>query len=260
MPHTVEWVEEQIRAGFTVRASIAPSFPAAFSGAAPGQVFAAVKKLGFESVQETASAIPPVIERAQQVLQRKGSCISCSCPRIRELIRREYTSLERWLVKAPSPMAMHAVKLRQMAPGGSSPGTVVVFFGPCTYKRKDPAVKMGLVDAVLTFQDLKEWMSARGISPEHTSPQGLDPSTPPWARSAVLVPGVNGLTRCVDFLRDVLSRNRSSGPPRGNWELHLCEGGCLGGPGLGTDIPISQRRKAVFDAVWNSPSERGQIK
>lgn len=243
-------IEGRIASGRPVVASVAPSFPGAFPGIKPGQFFAGLKALGFGRVEETASVLPVLVGRTRALLRRTPTVISASCPVVVEVVKTRYPGALRFLSTLPSPMALHAGRLKEKAGARA----FVVFIGPCHHKRREAVARRAPVDAALTFSEVKAWFETKGVELERMPAEPLDPSVPNWARLSVLVDGINGLERCKRFLSLV-----SMSPPSGYHELLACEGGCLGGPGIGSLATMEERRSAVFRMVWeNEPEVQGE--
>lgn len=97
-----------------VIASLAPSFVAAFSDINPGQLFNALKSLGFTVVRETAEAAELVaLEHAQLLKEGKESIITSSCPAVNALIYKYYPQHVSYLAPVVSPMVAHARLLKK---------------------------------------------------------------------------------------------------------------------------------------------------
>lgn len=201
---------------------------------------AAIKALGFVEVEETACVLPELRRAVWQMDISERPVISSSCPRVIELVHREYPGAARWLCDVPSPMVLHAGSLRQKW----GLDTTVVFIGPCSAKREEAAQAATGPDLVLTFAELKEWLCRNGIEVSSLGEAAVSSEVPAWARLAVLVEGINGLDRCRAFIQRLLE-----GGGAGYYELLACEGGCLGGPGLGVGVPLRERRKSVLRFV-----------
>lgn len=236
-------IENRVASGRPVVASVAPSFPGAFPEVRPGQFFAGLKALGFGRVEETASVLPVLVGRTRALLRHLPTIVSASCPVVVEIAKTRYPDALRFLCTLPSPMALHGRLLK----AETGEGAFVVFIGPCHHKRREAAARRAPVDAVLTFSEVRAWFEVRRVELERMPAEPLDPFVPNWARLSVLVDGINGLKCCTRFLDEVTTR-----PAPGYHELLACEGGCLGGPGIGNSATMQERRSAVFRMAWEN--------
>ncbi|MGB9867120.1 MAG: [Fe-Fe] hydrogenase large subunit C-terminal domain-containing protein [Bacillota bacterium] len=241
----IELLEASIAMGKKVVASLAPSFPAAFPEVSAPQVVAGLKALGFSCVEETARALIHLRSAVHKMQPGQRPVISSSCPRVVELVSRELPEALPFLCPFPSPMMLHCSMLRQEWGNGS----VIAFIGPCNAKGREAHPAGTGPDALVTFAQLRDWFRRRGITLRELREGSLSGEVPAWARLAVLVEGVNGLERCRRFIEQLLEKGSA-----GYHEVLACEGGCLGGPGMGTTLPMVERRQAVLKWVERNPS------
>ena len=267
-------VQELLRGEDPVVVSLAPSFVAAFSEGTEGQIVAALKKLGFQEVRETAEGAEWVAKEHTRLLSEgRKNIISSSCPAINALIYKYYPQYVSYLAPVVSPMIAHARLIRQEY------GKVkVVFIGPCIAKKaevEEEEVK-GEVDAVLTFEELKTWFQEENISLSALEEEETGLSSVEWGRAFPVEGGllktasldtgilskevmvITGIDRCRQFLDD-LENARSSFEMV---EMMSCEGGCIDGPVLQSLLSPYERRKKVIDytekakMVYNPPPEK----
>ena len=126
-------VQELLQGEDPVVVSLAPSFVAAFSEVTEGQIVAALKKLGFQEVRETAEGAEWVArEHARLLDEGKRNIISSSCPAINALIYKYYPQYVSYLAPVVSPMVAHARLIRQ-----EYEKVKVVFIGPCIAKSRN---------------------------------------------------------------------------------------------------------------------------
>jgi len=150
----------------SVIAVLSAPFPAALPEVRPRQLVTALKKLGFSEVMEDSFGAELVCAEYARLLRKNDSrsYLSSTCPVIVGYIERYYPQLLGNLAPIVSPMtAMGRVIKRQY-----NPQAKVVFIGPCVAKKaeaRDEKVA-GWVDAVMTFAELKEMLTAKGITPE----------------------------------------------------------------------------------------------
>ena len=144
-----------------VAAVVAPSAYSQFPGTIE-QLFTAISKLGFDDVVEAAlGAELTSANEAQEFLEKMSGgqrlmTTSC-CPAYVELVKRHFPDFLQYVSHTPSPMKYAAQLVRE-----KDPDAVVVFIGPCIAKRHE-AEESGLVDYVLTFEELGSMMAGRQI-------------------------------------------------------------------------------------------------
>ncbi len=150
-----------------VVASLAPSFVAEFPDAAPGAMVRALRALGFWGVSETALGAQQVSGACAEALARDpaGLAISSACPTVVELVRKYHPERLASVTRFLSPLLAHCRLLRQAY--GEDLG--IVFIGPCISKKLEADRNPRLLEAALTFADLRRWFAQ----------QGIDPSLPP---------------------------------------------------------------------------------
>lgn len=256
----LERVQGYVAAGETVVASLAPSFPASFD-MPPRALAAALLRLGFAAVEETAVAAHYVaVEHGRQLAKRGGPLITSSCPALINLVGKYYPAALPFVAPVVSPMIAHGRMLR--AAHGEQP-LRVVFIGPCAAKKgeaQDPTVA-GAIDAVLSFAELEEWLVHAGLQQGKAKPPAQPPAAAEEARlfpvegglfyAANLPSGlvdrrdlvVSGFDECVDFLKAVPDSLQGYDLV----EMMICAGGCLAGP-LHLDLmPPALRRRRLLD-------------
>lgn len=228
-------IERAIAAGEKVYVSAAPSFPAAFGGINLFQLSAALKKLGFAGVEETAVGAERVTRAYEELIAAHAmpNIITSSCVSLNLLIQKHYPSLLPQLAPVLTPALAHAKMLRAVYGSRAK----VVFVGPCIAKKAE--VGKGLF-AALTFAQLKSWLDERGIEfdGEDRSARGVRarkiryfPASGGIAanlrrelRAEYETVAVDGMEECIEAL-DALAAGRLNGC---FLEMNVCRGGCLG--------------------------------
>lgn len=236
-------VERLLRSKRRVVVSLAPSFASEFPGVTPGRMVAALQRLGFWAVSETALGAQEVSARCRELLaaDRPPVLISSACPVVVDFIRKYRPDCTSFIAPLLSPMLAHARLLR--AEFGED--IAVVFIGPCIAKKGEADLHPKLVDAVLTFDDLRAWLEGAGVKPAEVEP-GEAAFVPRAAGSGAFYPieggmiegvrqsgsnvlfmacsGLHSVERALDGVEDVQ-------PGRPVFlELLACEGGCVNGP------------------------------
>ncbi|MDY0001582.1 MAG: [Fe-Fe] hydrogenase large subunit C-terminal domain-containing protein [Polyangia bacterium] len=253
---TLPQVEALLASGEPVAACVAPSFPAELRGELDFRVFAGmIAALGFRWVTEVAFGADLVSERYRRLLLQHGGkpYVATSCPAVVGFVERYYPDQVEQLAPVVSPMIAMARVLRRI----HGPKVRVVFIGPCVAKKVESIDEdvAGEVDAAITFRELRELISCRGISPETVEPRDFDP---PHPRLGAAFPVSRGLLQSAglseDLLHDevvaadgltdftcALEEFATGSLDVGLLELLSCSG-CIAGPGLSHKDTLFRRR------------------
>ena len=225
-----------IMSGAPVYVSIAPSFIANYDGAGIEDIDRAVKKLGFAGAEETAVGAAIVKKEYDRMLSdgTRDILISSCCQSVNLLIQKYFPRALPYVADAVSPMQAHELLLKN-----EHPGARVVFVGPCVAKKDEAAVYPGIVDAVLTFEELSNWLQSSQIdieaSPERSAQTGRTrwfPTTGGILKSMECAAkeysyiAVDGAENCIAALRDIEKGNVH----KCFIEMSMCAGSCIGGP------------------------------
>ena len=230
-----EKVKVLLQGGAPVVVSLAPSFAANFEGVGIEGMREALKKLGFADVEETAIGATMVKNEYERMLreEHRDIVIASCCHSINLLIQKYFPACLEYLADVMSPMQAHCQDIKNRIPGAKT-----VFIGPCLSKKDEAEHYTGIVDAVLTFEELTEWLQKENI--ELTKEMDTNPAS--RARffpttGGVLktmkqdAPGVtylalDGVKDCMAALRDI-----ESGKIHHCFiEMSACEGSCINGP------------------------------
>ena len=230
-----EKVKVLIQSGAPVYVSLAPSFVANYKGIGIGGMRKALRKLGFADVEETAvgaSIVKTEYERMVAEGTREIIITSC-CHSINLLIQKYFPRELPYLADVLSPMQAHCAQIKKQHPGAKT-----VFIGPCVAKKDEAEYYAGIVDAVLTYEDLTKWLEAEKIVPEpdmdetEESRARFFPTTGGVLKTmAQNMPGytylaIGGVENCIAALRDIESGNMR----RCFIEMSACTDSCIGGP------------------------------
>jgi len=264
----VSRVKRMLRRETPVYISLAPSFVAEFSDFTYQTLIAGLKRLGFTGVSETALGAELVTANTAAFLKEAGPgvYISTACPSAVDYIRKYKPELAGCLVGLQSPLMAHAAMLR----GWFGEDIRVVFIGPCVAKKTESDDFTSLIDAVLTFNDLRRWFEEEGIMPELVTPSEVDGFIPKRAFDGAMYPldggmistlkhaddndGINymhisGIENIKTALTGIDAQYADS---RLFLELLVCEGGCINGPGTSAKGGTIMKNLRV-DQYRNSP-------
>ena len=158
-----EKVKVFIQSGDPVVVSLAPSFIANYDGAGINAMRKALKKMGFYDVEETAIGATIVKNEYERILseEERDIVISSCCHSVNLLIQKHFPSCLEYLADVMSPMQAHCIDIKKRVPNAKT-----VFVGPCVAKKDEAEHYKGIVDAVLTFEELTEWMKEEKIEIE----------------------------------------------------------------------------------------------
>jgi len=245
---SVAEVRELLAGAAPVLACLAPSFPAAFSELAPGQVASAVRALGFAEALEVAFGAELVGRAyARYARQNLGRLIiTTPCPALTAYVEKYAPSL----IENLAPIVSPAIALGRVIKERYRPGAKVVFIGPCIAKKAeivDPNVA-GAVEAALTFEELREMWVKAGVDPASLPAEPFDGPPPAVGR---IFPVSGGLLKTAFLSGDILENEILVTEGRDNvleilkalrseddrlevrfLDILFCEG-CIAGPVIG---------------------------
>lgn len=164
-------VKDYLNKGYTVIVSLAPSYPAVFEEDRALKIVSALKRLGIAYVEETSAGAYIVEKRYDDYrgLKDNKTYITTSCPGIVNIITKYYHSLNGTLAPVLSPMACHGRMIKERY----GKDVKVCFIGPCVAKKIE-ASQIDDIDAVLTFDELQEWIAEAGIDFDALSEMPFD--------------------------------------------------------------------------------------
>jgi len=232
---STEKVRVLLQSGEPVYVSLAPSFIANYEGVGIESMRRALKKLGFADVEETAIGATIVKSEYERMLrdEDRDIIISSCCHSINLLIQKYFPSCLEYLADVMSPMQAHCADIKKRVPNAKT-----VFIGPCVAKKDEAEYYEGLVDAVLTFEELTNWLKAERIELEKeqdNTPESrarFFPTTGGILKTmAKDIPGyayiaIDGVENCIAALKDV----ESGKIHKCFIEMSACVGSCIGGP------------------------------
>ncbi len=230
-----EKVKVFLQSGDPVVVSLAPSFVANYSGVGIQAMRRALKRLGFFDVEETAIGATIVKTEYERMLAEEGRdiIITSCCHSVNLLIQKYFPKELEYLADVVSPMQAHCADIKKRYPNAKT-----VFIGPCVAKKDEAEYYSGIVDAVLTFEELTDWMKSEGIEPERETDSDENsrarffPTTGGILKTmAQNAPGytymaIDGVENCMSALKDIENGNIH----KCFIEMSACVGSCIGGP------------------------------
>ena len=230
-----EKVKVFLQSGAPVIVSLAPSFIANYDGVGIAAMREALKKLGFYDVEETAIGATIVKREYERMLreEERDIIITSCCHSVNLLIQKYFPAELEYLADVLSPMQAHCADIKKRYPNAKT-----VFVGPCVAKKDEAEHYEGIVDAVLTFEELSEWLKKEKI----TLDKNLDYSEESRARffpttggilktmaqdiSGYTYLAIDGVENCKSALRDI----ENGKIHKCFIEMSACIGSCIGGP------------------------------
>ena len=212
-----EKVKVFLQTGEPVIVSLAPSFIANYHGVGINSMRKALKKLGFYDVEETAIGATMVKNEYERMIKEddRDVIISSCCHSINLLIQKYFPGAMAYLADVMSPMQAH-----------------------CQDIKDEAEYYEGIVDAVLTFEELTYWLKEERITLE----EEMDSDLCSKARFFPTTGGIlktmaqekegynyialDGVSNCVEALKDVLDGKVH----KCFIEMSACVGSCVGGP------------------------------
>ncbi len=224
-----------LQSGDPVIVSLAPSFVANYPGVGIGAMTRALKKLGFHDVEETAIGATMVKAEYERMLKEEARdvVITSCCHSINLLIQKYFPAALEYLADVVSPMQAHCLDIKKRNPTAKT-----VFIGPCVAKKDEAEHYAGIVDAVLTFEELTQWLKSENIELE----KEMDENDFSRARFFPTSGGVlktmtdrhpdftylalDGVENCIAALKEIVAGKVH----KCFIEMNACVGSCVGGP------------------------------
>ncbi|SCL90339.1 [FeFe] hydrogenase, group B1/B3 [Sporanaerobacter sp. PP17-6a] len=166
-----------------------------------------------------------------------------------------------------SPMIAHGKLIKRVY----GMDTFVIFIGPCISKKVEAkeAQHDDVIDAVMTFEELKEWVYESQLDIDNMEYTPFDRSSTERGRNFPLKGGVlgsflddhirskydvmniDGIDECIDML-NTLMKDDTEGLCV---ELNACREGCINGPGVPKDSLGKYERKRIVKRYVNYENE-----
>lgn len=232
----VEKAKVLIQSDDPVYASIAPSFIANYNGIGIENIKKALLKLGFYDVEETAIGATYVKNEYEKMVKdgEHNIIISSCCNTVNLLIQKYFPRALKYLANVLSPMQAHCSDIKKRNPKAKT-----IFIGPCLSKKEEADRYKGIVDCVLTFEELTNWLNDEGIELEKVEEKVIDHSktrlfpttggilkTMNCSESEYNYLAIDGVENCINTLKDIEYGNVS----KCFIEMSACVGGCIAGP------------------------------
>ena len=244
-----------VQSGKDVYVSLAPSWITEFEGVSREQMIAAIRRLGFRGVSETALGAEEVsaniaglldkaANEAPQVSAANRLFISTACPAVVEYINKYVPERTANLTKLTSPLLAHC-RLLKTALGKD---IEVIFIGPCIAKKIEADRHPDLLSLSLSFTDLRQWLKDENIELKDIHTSVFDKLVMSKAEEGAAYPVEGGMIETlkpyeqsqkaylmqitgIENIKRELKNIREEALDRPIFiECLACEGGCVNGP------------------------------
>ncbi|MFZ6032623.1 MAG: [Fe-Fe] hydrogenase large subunit C-terminal domain-containing protein [Melioribacter sp.] len=243
---------------FNTAVSIAPSYPAFFEEWECNRLASVLRKLGFKFIAETSvTATDVAVESIEYYRGNDKSLLSSACPSLVNYIEKHQPQLTDFLAPILSPMTASAVKIKSEL----GMNWKVVFIGPCVAKKEEAErpESEGLVDAVLTFEELYDWLKEESIDIKNYEESNFDQRSGGYSRLYPLTGGMikTALANADNLNEEIhyvcgweeIKDSLTEIPKKKSFvEPLMCRMGCINGPGVIGDAAIFERKRKVIDS------------
>jgi iron only hydrogenase large subunit-like protein len=261
-----------------VYVSLAPSWISDFKDVTAGKMIAALKQLGFTGISETALGAQAVSLNVAKMLKNhfEGAIISSACPVVVDYVRKYQSDFVPTVSKFLSPALAHATILRQIYGTNIN----IVFIGPCIAKKNEADRHPELIDAALTFTELRNWLAREHIDFDKITADKTENFVPEKAEEGAIYPIGGGMNKTLKLIPGLEKIIFSDFEGLENLKLTLnnlspeeikepvfiealaCNGGCVHGPGTQHKSPGLLERLRVIENCplpINSPEREYNI-
>ncbi len=254
-----------IKEGSPVYVSLAPSWVNEFKGLPAPKMIAALKKLGFTGVSETALGAQIVSEKTSKLLnsEHTGLMISSACPVAVDFILKYFPDLAGCISPVLSPVLSHSLYLKKVF----GEKIKVVFIGPCIAKKNEADRHSDILSMAVLFSRLRQWFKEEKIDPYSMITGADDVFVPEPSKEGALYPIEGGMNETIrkfpecqkvnfvsiggiEAIRQALDGLRTERITEPVFlETLACIGGCVHGPGTEHNSPGLLERLRVLRNV-----------
>lgn len=236
-------------------AMVAPSFPLMYSRS---EIIAKLKALGFEKVIEVSAGAKRTNEQVAHLLKTnpQGRYITSPCASFVRYVRTKHPEMLKYLAfQADSPMVATAKMVHEKFPDYRP-----VFVGPCIVKKLEasedyPELNM----VVVTYKELNTLLKEKNLetipTPEEDTSFDIEEQatriypydgglTDSGGIRSILtdeeIRVVSGYKNCEATLKEFMEN-----PKIRFVDILFCEGGCINGPGVQSNLSLDERKKKI---------------
>ncbi|MBR1644907.1 MAG: adenylate kinase [Bacteroidales bacterium] len=223
-------------------AIIAPAIVSQCRYGRVSQVVTAIMKLGFHQVVEAALGADITLYREANEFKERGLLTTSCCPSFVMFIEKNFPELTKYISSSVSPMVEAARLIKR-----GDPTAKTVFIGPCSSKKVEfrlPKTE-GLIDCVMSFEELQAFVDARDIDTTKCEDAVLDNASfygRIFAKSSGIAQGVKDVAAMlgveginpvamngIDECRANLMKLKMNKSVNNFFEGMACDGGCING-------------------------------
>ncbi len=138
----------------------------------PGQYVAALRKLGFDSIEECAAGSEQTtveyIKYIKENVKKQKYFISSACPSIYLFIQKYHPQLVKYLIPVVTPMLALGKGIKQL-----DPSAYTVYIGPCLSKKYEtlPKADSNPINSLITCQEIIRMFKKKRIDFESLEPE-----------------------------------------------------------------------------------------
>lgn len=237
-------------------AMLAPSFPVVYKYP---QIITRLKKLGFSYVAEVSAGAANTNQQLVTLLQQNPQArfITSPCASFVRMARTKYPHLLQYLAfKADSPMVATAKIVSQKYPGYRP-----VFVGPCVAKKLEASEDnpdLGIL--VVTYKEIEQIFSQFNVADiqdetgDFFDIEGPNTRIYPMDGGLTLTSGANRILTDEQFRIvsgwkncDAVLQEFQTNPKIRLVDILFCEGGCINGPGITSNLTITERKGRIIE-------------
>ena len=217
-----------------------------------------MRGLGFDLITELTFGAKIVNKNYHKYIKEnkktKIKFISSVCPLSVNLLKAKYPDFSRFLLPFDSPMIAMAKVLKKHYPKHK-----IVFVSPCSAKKIESKQfneknKKTLIDVVITFSELKQIVAKE--KPRLVGSNIFDSFYNEYTKVYPLSGGLTETLHTKHILEDEemifsdgcqnLQKLFGSNPDKIFYDILFCEGGCIGGNGIVSKMPIVWKKNKVL--------------
>jgi len=264
--------QKLIASGKRVIASLAPSFASEFLGIDLERMTAALTRLGFWAVSETAwgaDLVAREVARQLQTAPQGPILVSSACPTVVDYITKYRPAFADRITSLASPLMAQARELHRLY----GDDCAIVFIGPCISKKQEADEHGQDIAVAIDFEDLRTWFTEEKIMLPLIQPNSEARLIPERAGKGALYPvdggmiaaikswnvpaqvkfmsfsGIEEIERALDDLEEALDQGELQEPLF--LELLACPGGCVNGPRTKKRTGTIRKRLSVLEYGQN---------
>jgi iron only hydrogenase large subunit-like protein len=242
-------------------AMLAPSFVVDFSYP---KAILQLRDLGFDKIVELTFGAKMINRDYHKKLENtKELVISSVCPGVVETVKAKFPDYSRNLINIDSPMIATAKICKKTYPHHKT-----VFISPCNFKKIE-AQKSKYVDYIIDYKELKRILDTKGLNrKKYTEKEVLfDKFYNDYTKIYPLSGGLSKTahikkilkpneTKILDGIEEVTKFLNNPDKKIRFLDVTFCKGGCIGGPCIGSKLPLLLRKRKVLNYMKVADKER----